>query len=389
MTRHPSLISNFSPPPALEPQEFMDPYKPCWCQSGAKWKWCHKDREKTKPRPIGALMAEQAAEFQKRYCSHPAAGAECSGGIVRAHTVQRRGGLADVAEDGHVMSVRAGTQAVFENKGVIVPKLVGVGSASTFNGFCKLHDASMFRPVEVGSPTLSKANAFLLSYRALAYELYTKRAAKRSFDVQREMDLGKPFYVQAEIQQHLHFYEAGVDRGLADLQKWKDSYDDAYRTEDYDAFSYLGVVFDGVIPVVAAGGLHVEFDFAGQRLQVISRGDCDFEHLMFNLTTLNGASVAVFGWLRGSADTGRKLVDSFCAVPDSDKANAVVHLAFEHIENTFMRPSWWDSLSADAREEALKKIRSGSGNLDQVRTAASLRDRIPLFASVGVARVVR
>jgi hypothetical protein len=367
----------------------MDPYKACWCQSGKKWKWCHKDREKTKPKLIGALIAEQAAELQKKYCSHPDAGLDCEGGIVRAHTIQRRGGLADIAEDGHVISVRAGAQAIFENEGAIVPKIVGVGSASTFKGFCKHHDASMFRPVEIGNPTLTKANAFLLSYRALAYEMYTKRAAKRCLAVQREMDLGTSFYVQAEIQQHLHLYGTGINRGLKDLDDWKASYDEAYRGENYDDFSFVGIMFAEVIPVVAAGGLHVEFDFAGRRLQVISRGDNDFEHLMFNLTTLNGVSVAVFGWWKGSADTANTLVDSFCSMPDGDKANAVVHLAFEHIENTFMRPSWWESLPSALKEAALRKVMSGSANLNHARTATSLRDRTPVFSNVGVAEIVR
>ena len=33
----------------LAPVRKMAPYKPCWCGSGKKWKWCHKDQESMAP----------------------------------------------------------------------------------------------------------------------------------------------------------------------------------------------------------------------------------------------------------------------------------------------------------------------------------------------------
>lgn len=216
---HPSLSAPFSEPQSIFPVERMEPYKPCWCGSGEKWKWCHKDREKRSPIQIGRLLSAMREQFSQGYCSHPDAGAEsCSQDIIRAHTIQRRGGLAEITENGHVMSVKAGVEDIFENEGSTEPKLSGVRGASTFNGFCGHHDTALFRPVEVGGTTLSLESVFLLTFRAIAYELFTKRAALRGVPIQREIDFGAHFPIQAAIQSQLHWAVEGMKRGLADLE---------------------------------------------------------------------------------------------------------------------------------------------------------------------------
>lgn len=200
MPAHQSLVAPFLEPTPIHPGERMDPYKNCWCGSEKKWKWCHKDRAKQEPIHLGALLAGMREEMQRGYCSHPEASpTTCSDRIVRAHTIQRRGGIADIAEGAHVASVKAGVDDMYDNEGRIEPKSVGVRSASTFNGFCETHDRSMFRPLEVGSPTLAIENVFLLSFRAMAYELFAKRAALRSVPIQRDLDRGAPFEAQAAI----------------------------------------------------------------------------------------------------------------------------------------------------------------------------------------------
>lgn len=363
----------------------MDPYLPCWCLSGKKWKWCHKDREKQARLPIGALMSKQRAELQVGYCSHPLADPSiCSDRIVRAHTVQRNGGLSKIEEGGHVLSAKAGAEGIFENTGSIVPKLAGVRSATTFNGFCQTHDSSMFRPVEVENRRLSQENAFLLSFRALAYETYTKRAALRCISIQREMDRGSPFELQVMIQQHLNLYMHGLHRGLDDLARWKASYDSTLLSGDYSEYSFFAVEFSDVIPIVACGAFHPEIDFDGNQLQVISRGDAPFDHIAFNLAPLDGGTVAVFGWTATGADAARQFVESFKRIPDDQKANAAVHLAFEHLENTCIRPSWWNNLSDEKRAFVVRKLKSGTGDPAAERSSQSLEHSQINFVSARV-----
>lgn len=385
MAEHPSLKDKFIGPEPLIPREHMGAYEPCWCGSGKKWKWCHKTREELRPIHFGKLISEMREEMQRGYCSHPLASeSECSEKIIRAHTVQRRKGIAGIAEEGHVMSVKAGIEDLLENEGRIEPKLVGVRSASTFNGFCGKHDSDMFRPVEVGVPTLTQETIFLLTFRAMAYELYTKRAQVRSNPIQRMLDCGKPFIVQASVQSHLHIVHQGAVRGLSNIEEWKALYDLAYRSSDYSQFKFYAVQFDELLPVVACGAFHPEYDFSGRRLQIISRGSHRFDHIAFNLTSMDNVSVAVFGWVSSNNGPSEDFIESYRRVPNEEKANAAIHLAFEHLENTYLRPSWWNSLSAKHREFALLKFRSGLGSSEHDRGPSSLVARPCVYSGASV-----
>ena len=188
-----------SMPPPLTPQETMERNDPCWCRSGRKWKRCHLDRDK-QLRPninelLNAIGQDQASGY---YCAHPDAGTgTCSGGLTGAHTIQKEGGLRAIAENGHVISSKNGAFRIASNDGRIIPQRDGIGTASTFPGFCNAHDA-MFSPAEQKIVELNQQVALLLSYRAIAYEKLLKESALRSNErARQEADKGQPFAEQA------------------------------------------------------------------------------------------------------------------------------------------------------------------------------------------------
>jgi hypothetical protein len=340
----------------------MDPYKECWCGSGTKWKWCHKGREEKHPEPLGQHINNLRNATIEHYCSHPkAAPHECAKEIIRAHTIPRSGGLGKIAERGHVYSVKAAGSSIYENNGVLLPKLVGVRSASTFGGFCGKHDAAMFRPIEQGEPPLNHETCFLMSFRAIAYELFQKKQAMEGAEVQRKLDYGKPFSEQAAIQTHIHYYLKGTERGLSDLQHWKDRYDESYLHHDYSHFSCFAVRFRGVLPIAACGAFHPEISFYGTQLQVLSRGNSAFDHVTVTLLPIGNKTALVFGWLDSDFGPTTQFVKSFADIPDDQKANAAVHLVFEHIENTYLRPSWWEQIHESVRTQALNRFAGGTG----------------------------
>jgi hypothetical protein len=47
-----------------------------------------------------------------------------------------------------VVSGKGGFEDIFKNDGVIIPREVGENHASTFMGFCDVHDDQLFAPVE-------------------------------------------------------------------------------------------------------------------------------------------------------------------------------------------------------------------------------------------------
>ncbi len=174
-----------------------------------------------------------------------------------------------------------------------------------------------------------------------------------------------------------------MKRGLIDLESIKKRYDSAYRSNDRSEFSVYAVEFSEVLPVVACGAFYPEVDFSGNQLQKLGRGSAEFEQIAFNLTILNGVTVAAFGWLGSKNGPPAAFVESFKELPDLEKSAAVIQLAFEQLENTYMRPSWWLGLPEEWRNFVVSKIKAGTSLVEE-REVDALAKRPYPFSVVGV-----
>lgn len=340
----------------------LDPYSLCWCGSGKKWKFCHKDRARLEPIPYGQRHNRIIAQLRVGKCLHPEASAvNCSeSSAIRSHSVQRRGGLAAIAEDGHVLSTKKGFYDVHKTDGMVAPSSIGVRDASTFPGFCGYHDTKLFEPVERPNAVLNDINAFLLSFRTIAYEIAAKFSAQADFERARdESDRGMTFQRQVMVQTLLHYQRMAISSAIERLSYWKDVYARMYMSSDFSLFQFCAIEFESILPFVAAATFLPEYDFSGNRLQPPLNPRS--EHLCINVTVLNGKSVAVFGWIREGDGASGQFVASFSSLPDDQKADALLLLLFEYSENVYMRPSWWNSLAPEVMKTLTSKILSGVG----------------------------
>lgn len=261
---------------------------------------------------------------------------------------------------------------MFSNKGLFILNSVGINDATTFMGFCATHDAEMFRPIEMRTVELSAETAFLLSFRAIAYELFNKRAAVAMAPFNRELDKGCDFETQCEMQIYLHGYEYGLNLGLQDIQKWKAEYDAAYIERRFEEFPFYAIAFSGIVPIVTCGAFFPEYDFEGKALQKLGREGAAFECVAFNLTALQGRSVAVLTSIGMTDGPAKAFVDSFAAIPKEQQGDAAVRLAFNHLENTCVRPTWWLSLAASDRDALTRAALVGTGSWSPERVATDL-----------------
>lgn len=386
---HPSLKAEFTPPPSLEPKLVMGRNEPCWCGSKKKWKHCHRDRHLQKEEPIGKLINQLLKARHKGYCLHPeASSSECSSKIIKAHTVQKGGGLGEIAENGHVISGKKAFEKIFKNDGSIIPEPVGIGTASTFMGFCGKHDNKLFEPIEQQSFVLNEKAAFLLSFRALSYEYLMKQNALETIEIQRAMDKGKDFETQKAIQHHLHIHKAGLLRGMRDIEQWKSTYDAKFLAGDFSSIPHYALGFDGVLPLVCCGGFHPEVDLNGEKLQIITRGNAEMEHVCLNVSAMGNKTFAAFGWNGANGGPAQQFAESFSEIPTLEKANALLHVAVEQLENTYFKPSWWQGISESDRAHLVKRMQNGIGfnSLRPENTYKNLRKimgEVPVSNEVG------
>ena len=190
--------------------------------------------------------------------------------------------------------------------------------------------------------------AFLLSYRAIAYEKFLKESALRSNERERQdADKGQPFAEQADIQTALYATKYVTELSLSDLTRSKAAFDAVYRAS-YAGFDFLAVEFDAILPAVSCGAFFPEFDFFGQSLQSLA-SPTPLDAIAVNLTVLNDRSVMFLGWI-GSGGPAEAFASSYARLPQAEKANAAVRFAIEYIENTYCRPSWWNGLPQELKD---------------------------------------
>lgn len=357
---HPSITAELILPPPLSPQEKMGRNEPCWCGSGKKWKRCHKDRHLQEPVPIGKIVHETQSIRKQGICLHVDEKLNsCTNHPIRSHTVQKQGGLAAISDNGHVISLKSAFERILKNDGTIIPQRIGIGQASTFMGFCAIHDNNIFLPIEQNSFELDNQTAFLLAYRAISYEFLCKRQALDGIQNMRQLDKGKNFSEQIFIQQNIHIYRAGLQRGMQDLIYWKKTYDKGISSGDYSRIKHYAIKFDGLLPFVSCGSFMPEFSFDGKPLQKLGRATTNLDHVSLNITSTNGQTFVVFAWLDNPKGPAEDFVRSFSSIKNEDKANACLHLACEHLENTYFQPSWWESLQVDDHKNIILRSLSG------------------------------
>ena len=84
--------------------------------------------------------------FKEKKCLHPD-NLNCSGGIIRSHTIQKNGALRNIeGPEGHVWGFVQNKK--FDESGPFIVDKVSINEASTFNGFCGNHDNKLFHCVD-------------------------------------------------------------------------------------------------------------------------------------------------------------------------------------------------------------------------------------------------
>jgi hypothetical protein len=384
MTRKRTIlhIPEIELPPLLQPSSKLGRNDHCWCGSGLKYKKCHLQRETATGRHPYEIARDVEAAFKKGYCSHPSAGADtCTGAPIAAHTVQKKGGIEFIQEDKHVLTTKVGFKEIEKSKGKPDLMRIGVNRASTFPGFCSKHDTELFQEIETKDVVVDKKGAFLLAFRAVAYESFAKSAALKAQSAMLQADTGLPLPKQIILQNELAAYKVGLELGVRDTQNAKTIYDTAFKTDDVSDFRYHAINFANILPVVACGAFLPEQDFHGTVLQKLGTATT-LEGLTFNLTAFNNQSVAVFGWFSSKSKVAEKFITSFVEMEDSVKASLIIQFAFETFENCYVRPSWWRELPSNKRERLLRHQRSGA--YDDRLEKALVDDGLDYFASAVV-----
>jgi hypothetical protein len=251
-----------------------------------------------------------------------------------------------------------------DDSGVFQFKLIGVNKASTFTGFCQRHDTELFRPLETEPFTASKEQLFLLAYRALSKEVYAKRFAIRMQTLLRKGDVGKDPLQQVVLQNELYIRAQLLRRSLRDLEMNLMDYDQICLARDFDRMTAYLIFADRTLDFAVSGGLHPEFDFAGRSLQNLATPD-RLDFFTYSALPFAGAGVVAYVWDSTRGSSCVKLLQSLDGIVAADMPDALVRFTFEHFENTYADPRWWEGLSISERDHLQARFAKAASNEDR------------------------
>lgn len=326
---------------------------PCWCGSGKKFKKCHLERA-AQPRPTFSEVAEDQRRTKQALCLHPNAPDTCEGKIIKAHTIQKSGGLTRIARDGHVYAGKADLGTLKKTGGVIPFALIGVNEASTFTGFCARHDTELFRPIETEGFVASQEQLFLYSYRPFCRELYTKQLVQRSEASRSTYDRGLPMREQIAYQVFDTAQANSTALAIRDQLEHKREYDRMLAAQDYKGVSGLVIEFDQTPPVLVSAALFPDFDFQGSAIQNFATIE-QLDAIGYAVVPNDSGGMAILSWI-GDQPAAEKLVDSLLRLSDDEIPDALLRFTFEYFENTFIAPDWWESLDPPHRAALAQRL---------------------------------
>ncbi|HRQ39099.1 MAG TPA: SEC-C metal-binding domain-containing protein [Chloroflexota bacterium] len=340
--------------------------EPCWCGSGQKYKHCHWGREREKPITKWELRQYLDKRYLEKYCLHPEASLQdCNGPIVKAHTIQRNGGLNLIAsQDGHVYGfIPDGSDYVetveqdINNIDERLPKRIGVKKASTFTGFCNKHDTLTFRPIEQFDFQSNEEHTFLLAYRAVCKSVFMKQGNVNFMDKIRHIDRGQPKLGQINTQLTLNLQRKWFEDGLEMALRHKSLYDAALTNKDYSQVKYCVLRIDQTPEIMCSGSIAPHFDFQGHIIQNPKSAFVNpqsQEHINCSIIATDNGGAIVFSWL-GGKNVAKRLIHSLLLLSDHQLPYAVTRFVFEHIENVYVSPSWWDKLNPDEQSAIIRR----------------------------------
>jgi hypothetical protein len=286
--------------------------------------------------------------------------------------VQRSTVLESIARDGHVgQLVIAGNPE--SGPGDFQYTLVGINEATTFPGICNRHDSELFRPIETKPLTFAKDQVFLLGYRALLRECYTKLQAVRQMEFMRKYRDRHPELKDPISDEYVEGATLGNKHGYEALLHHKKIYDELWRKSDFEKIRFVAFIYDRATPLLSASAFSPEYDFGGNLIQDF--GDLAFiqDFISYCIWSVNNRGVALLAWHESSDKSCKPFIQSLLRQPHQRVSAQLTSLAFEHSENLVFSPSWWEALSRSNRQILENRMRGGLST-SELRSPHYLQD---------------
>lgn len=281
---------------------------------------------------------------------------DCEGKIINAHTVQKSGGLKKISLNSQVRYFKPSFKSLLDNKGMLTCEIEGIGKASTFFGFCQKHDRELFSPIENHPFEDTQWHALLHGYRAVCKELYAKYEQKRLHESLDEI-LENEGMLVSTVRVEREGFRKGMQLAIDEFTDLRDTLEMYINTSNFDNVNYLVIHTNEITEFMCCGAFIPEISFDGHRLQSLFTRKEINSYLSVNIFSADSEGIVLFQWV-GENKEIVKFLSSLVSSELSNIPNLITNAVFELLENTFIAPSWWNSLSKKQKQNIQKRVMS-------------------------------
>lgn len=300
---------------------------------------------------LGDYQRESKKQSGRGRCLHYSDGARCNE-IISAHSIQKSGQLSLIAEDGHVYRLSADLSTLQKTEGIPRLKKVGINRVSTFAGFCKHHDNSLFEPIDNSPLVPVKEQVALYAYRCICREYFVKENAVSvltKMKVHPDLDAQRRSFLEASLLGH--------SLGFAALKRHKSFFEQALHARDFEQFEFTYFTSSSLCPVQFSGLLYPDYDFEGHLLQDLGSHESPLDLITFFTAPIEQGWAFGFGWHTSSNGTCIPFIQSLAnQVATGEKVEDALLRFSLCCENHAIRISWWDALDQQSKTAVIERM---------------------------------
>lgn len=266
----------------------------------------------------------------------------CKGKIKSAHSIQRSKKLEVLlgnVDGNQALYSLLHTERDLSGKSIGMRRQ-GAKEASTFFGFCDYHDSKLFAPIENNDFDESDLHLFLHSFRSFAHSYHTILQNIKMFSKlanEKKIDVSIPI--------------SSLKETLFEADRMRNEFQIIFENGNFDDLEYYYIIFPSIFPLASSGGFQPEYTFKGKQLNK------PYSPLL-NFTLFpekKGRTICIFSWTPEDKKA-KAFIDEIERLKDFELYKLITSLMIAYVENSFISPDLWQSLSKNEKRQLLWEI---------------------------------
>lgn len=318
-------------------------------------------------------------EFKRKHsykeCFHK--DEECDRGIIRAHSIQNKRILINVADNGRVLMF---DEEMNDNSKLgFKMEQIGRASATTFKGFCGEHDSKIFSPIEHKDYCIGdREQEFLFAYRTFAKEYHAEKSVvnameklaeyiykgefekiSKGFSKKSPMSEGERLLKFANVQNHLMGLKATLDR----MEIYKGEMNQLLDTADFTNIVTNVIEFHEEYHIAVSAMSFIELDIHNNVINDLTDFSSELAPLFVTVFPQKGKTYVLLSYLKKHQEKYGFIKKQILDQDIEEQKVIISNLIVFYFENFAISPRLWGKISTEMQKkiceyhkEAIKKV---------------------------------